>query len=255
MIRRYRWRALLASWFLAPALGGIAVLSYAFLAMLEAFPQSDIPGTVYRIVEIFCGVGAAIGVVGAVLVVVIAVYTTVAFLVSPHPAHHYLEAYGPPAGLLGELERELAGTEDVLTIERADGDAPRWLNRLFSPCPGDVLITPSWVLQIASVNDIPAVRLDDVLWARWLPGGLFRPPSVEVGGRLARAVTFTLDKKTADHFLRKIIRRLPWVLNGLEERWQRDGEPDWAGISAEVERRRQEHMARPAVPKEAPKPT
>jgi hypothetical protein len=250
MIRGYRWRQLVGSWLVVLFGVALAVGSYV---LKEGILRSHIPADIQTAVF---GVCFVIGCVGAALLVPIAVYITVSFLVSPHPAHHYLEAYGPPAELLKDLEKELAQTEGVLTIELGDADPPRWLSHWH---PGsvhhNVLITPSWVVQFVCFNDIPAVRLDDVLWARKLPGRLRRESAVEVGGRRAGAVTFTLDDKSADDFLQEIVRRLPWVLNGLDERWQRGGEPDWAGIIAEVERRRQEHMARAAAPKEAPKPT
>src|SRR5262249_50735956 len=88
-------------------------------------------------------------------------------------------------------------------------------------------LTRSWVLQPTDFG-LRVARLEDVVWVRKVIFQAVEPVAralttvafgVELKVKRGRDETFLTTREDADRLLAELLRRLPWVLSGVDSRW------------------------------------
>ena len=158
------------------------------------------------------------------------------------PTYEQLKAFGRPRELIAAIDRELDDTSGILCI----GKPPRSLSSP-SHLAGRLLVLRSWVVQFLPELEVRAVPLEEIIWVRrtMAPRGSPHEYVIEVRTRRGLAEVFGLKKPEADQLLIELIGRLPWVMTGYNEPWERDWLGDRAPLLARVEAQRQQIQALP----------
>jgi hypothetical protein len=153
-----------------------------------------------------------------------------------HPIYRRLARFGPPRAVAAAVDAEVGSGEVVkVGLRRA--------SELHEP----VLLTRSWLVQ-ASAFGLRLVRLGDVVWVRKVAfapradlSGWPATPAwfVEVKVRDGGGQYFGLAEADCDVLLAELVGRLPWVLSGVDERWEGRWQDDRAGLLAEVDGQRE----------------
>jgi hypothetical protein len=149
-----------------------------------------------------------------------------------HPVFARLRLFGPVAEVVASLDGELGGP-DARALPTYPSHRLIWL-------------TPSWAVQFGGTG-LAVVRLADLVWVRRVTvGGV---AAVSMG--LRQGVVERFYPEDAERLIFEVQARLPWVLEALDERWERDWQTNPEGIVRAVEvveRRRQEVQSRPDDP-------
>jgi hypothetical protein len=132
------------------------------------------------------------------------------------PTARRLRKFGPRLEVLADIDRELAQPEHIIFV----GPPP---SAFTSPrhVKGRVLLTPSWLLQFETSYEVGIVRLADVVWIRITPLALFGQQVLDI--RLRNGVRLLLGLRTqdAEFLFRELLGRLPWVMVGEKEIWDK----------------------------------
>jgi hypothetical protein len=164
------------------------------------------------------------------------------------PTHRCLQAFGPPEELITAIDAELADTAGVVFV----GKPPRVFNSSTN-LTRRLLLTRSWLLQFLPTLEVRAVPLAEIIWVRKTPAPREAEHEFFVLVRTRKGVgeVFTMKKVEADQLLFELIGRLPWVMTGYNDLWEREWLSNRAQLLARVEDERQQIQLWPDEKKRA----